>query len=107
MLRIKQLREEHGWSQRALAAKIGANPKTVNFWERGVCEPSAAFVVAIADVFECTADFVLGRTDDLGSVNVQRELSEDEKNILALYATLGEAKKKQLADFALFLSGRE
>ena len=61
MYRIKQLREERGWSQRALAAEIGANPKTVNFWERGASEPSAGFVMALADAFECTADYVLGR----------------------------------------------
>lgn len=107
MLRIKQLREERGWSQRALAARIGANPKTVNFWEREVSEPSAGFVVALADAFECTADYVLGRSDDLGVVNVQRELSGEEKNILSLYSALGREKRKQLTDFALFLSGRE
>ncbi len=106
MLRIKQLREEKGWSQRALAAKINANPKTVNFWERGVSEPSAGFVVALADIFECTADYVLGREDDLGEVNVQRELSQSEREFLSVYSSLGRAERRELLDFAHFLAGK-
>lgn len=103
MLRIKQLREERGWSQRALALKIGANPKTVNFWERGASEPSAGFVIALANAFECTADYLLGREDDLGAVNVQRELSEEEKGILSAYSALDKSRRRQLLDFATFL----
>lgn len=107
MLRIKQLREERGWSQRALALKINANPKTVNFWERGSSVPSAEFVIALADIFECTADYLLGREDDIGAVNVQRELSEDEREFLSAYSSLGKAERRELLDFANFLAGKQ
>ncbi len=106
MLRIRQLREERGWSQRELAFKINANPKTVNFWERGVSEPSAGFVIALADVFECTADYVLGREDDLGSVNVQRQLTGVEQNLLTAFNRLAPKDAETLCAFAEFLSAR-
>lgn len=107
MLRIKQLRLESNLSQRALAAKINADPKTVNFWERGVCEPSAGFVVALANVFECTTDYVLGREDDLGNVNVMRELSEDEKEILSLYGKLDKKEKEEAKSFINYLRSKK
>lgn len=104
MLRIKQLREERGLSQRALAARIGANPKTVNFWERNVSEPSSGFIIALADVFECTADYVLGREDEFGSVVVNRELTADEQHILLLYSKLSQKNREELLTFAEYLN---
>lgn len=103
MYRIKQLREEKGISQRALANKIGASAKAVNFWESGKVEPSAKFILSLANVFECTADFLLGREDDLGNVNVMRELENDEKEILELFTKLDKKERAELADFARYL----
>lgn len=106
MLRIKQLREERGWSQRALAQKIGANPKTVNFWERGTSEPTSGFIVALADIFECSADYVLGREDDFGAVSIQNNLSGEEQALLACYNRISAADKAALKAFGDFLLSR-
>ena len=103
MYRIKQLREEKGLSQRALAQKIGVSFKAVNFWESGKVEPSAKYICALADVFECTCDYLLGRSDDLGNVNVMRELSEEEKLLLGLYSKLDNRQRKEVIDFINFL----
>lgn len=103
MYRIKQLRTERGISQRELARLVNANQKTVNFWERGESEPSAGFIVALADVFECTADYILGREDDTGNVNVMRELAESEKKLLELHRRLTKPEQEQLIKFAEFI----
>lgn len=104
MYRIKQLREERNLSQRALALKIHANQKTVNLWERGISEPSAAFIVALANVFECTCDYLLGREDDLGSVNVMRELSESEKEVLEVYSKLDKKAQAEMINYGRYLA---
>lgn len=106
MYRIKQLREEKGISQRTLAKQIGASPKAVNFWESGKVEPSAKFICALADVFECTCDYLLGRTDDLGNVNVMRKLSEKEKLVLELFSKLNAKQSEETTDFMSFLLSR-
>lgn len=103
MYRITQLREERGLSQRALAKKIGASPKAVNFWESGTVEPSAKFICALADEFEVTCDYLLAREDDLGNVNVMRELDENERHLLALYAKLSPKQREETVDFINFL----
>lgn len=107
MYRIKELREEAGISQRALAKKIGVTPKAVNFWENGSVEPLAKYICALCDVFECSADYLLGREDEFGSVNVMRELSEDEKNWLLLYSKLGKKNVEETTNFAVYLLNKE
>ena len=103
MYRIKQLREERGMSQRALANSIGASFKAVSFWESGKVEPSAKFICALADVFECTCDYILGREDDVGNVNVMRELSENEKELLSVNAKLNKKEREELINYARYM----
>ena len=103
MYRIKQLREENKLSQRALAQKIGVSAKAVNFWESGKVEPSARSICALADEFACTCDFLLGREDDLGNVNVIKELSEAERQWLGLLQKLTARQQEELTNYALYL----
>lgn len=107
MYRIKELREEAGMSQRGLAAKIGVSPKAVNFWESGNVDPSAKFICAMCDVFECSADYLLGREDEFGSVNVMRELTDEEKAWLLLYSKLGKKNAEETANFAAYLLNKK
>ena len=107
MFRIKQLREERGWSQRALALRIGANPKTVNFWENNQCEPTAGFIIALSNVFECSADYLLGREDDFGAVTVQRAIDFEEQKLLSIYAELSLRERVALMSFGEFLRDKK
>lgn len=61
--RIKELRTERGLSQQALARHIGVSQKAVDYWERGVNEPKASYIVLLADFFTVSADYLLGRVD--------------------------------------------
>lgn len=61
ILRIKELREEAGISQQMLAKAIGVSQKAVDYWERGVNEPKASYIIKLADFFGVSADFLLGR----------------------------------------------
>ena len=49
---IRELREEHGWTQLELAIKLGVTPVTVYNWERGKYEPGATMFRRIAQAFE-------------------------------------------------------
>lgn len=59
--RLKELRQENGLSQSALAQKIGVSQKAIDYWERGVNEPKATYIVKLADFFDVTTDYILGR----------------------------------------------
>ena len=53
--RLKELRQENGLSQ------IGVSQKAIDYWERGVNEPKATYIVKLADFFDVSADYILGR----------------------------------------------
>ena len=101
--RIKSLRLEREMSQRALAEKIGCSQKSIDGWEKNKIEPAAGFVCALADVFECTTDYLLGREDDFGNVNPAVDLTAQERALVQRYRALPAEKKSQLFDFAAFL----
>ncbi len=62
--RIKDLRAEKNLSQMQLAKQIGVSQKAIDYWERGVNEPKASYIVALADFFEVSCDYLLGRKED-------------------------------------------
>lgn len=106
MTRIRALRKEQNMSQRTLADKIGASQKSVDYWEKEQAEPTAKFICALADCFGCSIDFLLGREDDFGNVNVQSDLSEQEKRLLSDFRRLDENDREQIGCFAQFLLAR-
>ena len=61
--RIYELRNESKLSQLTLAKAIGVSQKAIDYWERGVNEPKASYIVLLADFFNVSADYLLGRTD--------------------------------------------
>ena len=60
---IKELRSERGLSQQALAKVIGVSQKAIDYWERGVNEPKASYIILLADYFNVSADYLLGRKE--------------------------------------------
>ena len=60
---IKELRSEKGLSQQALGKVIGVSQKAIDYWERGINEPKASYIILLADFFNVSADYLLGRTE--------------------------------------------
>ena len=56
MKTIRELREARGWTQLELAYKLGVTPATVSNWERGVFEPKAGQLRALARAFGVSMD---------------------------------------------------
>lgn len=57
---LRQLRLEHGISQRKLGEELGFCNQTVSFWESGQREPDLDALIKIADYFKVSTDFLLG-----------------------------------------------
>lgn len=61
--RIKALRLDESLSQEALAKKISSNQKQISKWECGIIEPNLDMIAKLADYFDVTVDYLLGRSD--------------------------------------------
>jgi len=65
-LRAKALREEAGISQIRLATALNVSNQFVSNWENNQRRPNYELLVAIADFFDVTTDYLLGRVDEFG-----------------------------------------
>lgn len=59
--RIKNLRLSKGLNQVQLAEKLGVKKQSISNWENDNIMPSIEMLVRIADFFEVSTDYLLGR----------------------------------------------
>lgn len=62
--RLKSLRLQHKVTQKAIAEGIGVVPVSVQRFEYGTAKPKLDTVVRLADFFNVSTDYLLGRTDN-------------------------------------------
>lgn len=98
-LRIKDGRKSKGLSQNELGDLLGIRNTQISNYEKGTSVPPSDTLSMLADIFGCTTDYLLGRTNDksvfVTEVNIDgniirvtstRKLSE--KEILKLIPAL-------------------
>lgn len=61
--RLQQLRERRRISRKVLSELCGLNSDAIRKYERGEREPTMRCLVAIADFFEVSVDYLVGRSD--------------------------------------------
>lgn len=105
--RLRAARERKGWTQTYVCKKLGIPNGTFSGYERDYRTPDPELLIKLAELYEVTTDYLLGRTDNpQGNTNQEKkvpyrtdlkevlekdkephwggvELTEDEKRILA------------------------
>lgn len=76
--RIRDLRKQKRMSQTELAKSAGVSQTTVTAWETGKAEPSSSAVARLADIFNVTTDYLLGRPNKQETKKDDVELSDDD-----------------------------
>lgn len=61
--RIRDLRKEKRLSQTELADVVHVSQQTITAWENDKAEPSSSAIAALADYFDVTTDYLLGRDE--------------------------------------------
>lgn len=59
--RLLELRQEKGVGQAELARQIDVSNGTISLWENKLREPTLSNLLALADFFEVTLDYLVGR----------------------------------------------
>lgn len=67
---IRDLRKLKKMSQSELAKVVGVSQTTVTAWETGKAEPSSSAISSLADYFNVTTDYLLGRPEKKDNDNV-------------------------------------
>ena len=68
--RIKELRKEKGLRQSELATTLHVSQQAVGSWETGRTVPGADTLNVLADYFNVTTDYLLGRPEKKDDDNV-------------------------------------
>ena len=63
MERLKEIREEKGFSQEQVAKVIGIRQQTISQYEKGITEPDIQTLKKLCDFFDVTSDYLLGFKD--------------------------------------------
>lgn len=63
MRRLKELREKRGISQLKLAMDLGLTQNSISRYESGMREADYKTLIALADYFNVSIDYLLERTD--------------------------------------------
>ena len=62
--RIKDERLKLKLTQQELAEKLNISPGAIGMYEQGRRTPEVDILVKMANLFDCTVDYLLGRTDN-------------------------------------------
>lgn len=62
-LKLKEARKRAGYTMKELAALLGITEGAVSNYENGKRQPDLTMLLKIADVFNCSTDYLLCRTD--------------------------------------------
>lgn len=63
-MRLKQLRKQRNISQLKLAMDLGMNQNSISRYENGEREADYRSLIAFADYFDVSIDYLLERTDE-------------------------------------------
>ena len=63
-MRIKELRKQKGITQLKMAMDLNMNQNSISRYETGEREADHKALIAFADYFDVSVDYLLGRTDN-------------------------------------------
>lgn len=63
-MRLKEIRKAKGISQLKMAMDLNTNQNTISRYETGEREPGITELIRIADYFNVSVDYLIGRTND-------------------------------------------
>ncbi len=98
--RLAELMSENRITKAKLAADTGIPLQTICNWLSRGSQPSADRVAKLADYFEVSTDYLLGRSNELGIIETDANLSKEEEELLLLFRKMDDKFKYQVLGFA-------
>jgi transcriptional regulator with XRE-family HTH domain len=71
--RLRDIREDHDLTQRQVATILGMPQPQYNRYEQGLRDVPTTVLIQLADLYETSTDYLLGRTDDTGMIRKQKK----------------------------------
>lgn len=94
--KLKELRISAGISQQKLADVILVSQQSVNKYENHDIEPDINTLIKIADYFDVSVDYLIGRSNSESSPcqSTYKDISENEFNLIKMFRKLTKKQKE-------------
>jgi len=96
---LRSLIDDYDKTQKEVAQELNIAPTTLGNYIRNLREPDFKTLVAIADYFDVTTDYLLDRRD-------VKHISHSEERLLYLYSKMESADKKLFVEIAKLMNRR-
>lgn len=102
---LKSARKSTGMTQKDVSTTLNISPNTYKNYEQGLREPNGDTIVALANLFHVTTDYLLGRPDakppeePLDEFARKEHLKSLEKVFMKKYLALTEEQRDKVLDF--------
>lgn len=92
---LRSLRNEQGVSQKELADALGTSQQSITQYENQKVEPDIYMLSRMADYFNTSIDYLVGRTEIRGRTECAAvaEISREESEMICRYRKLNEEQK--------------
>lgn len=97
--RLQELRKDYNLSQKELAAKLNLSEFTISSYEHNKTEPSDDTFTALCDLFDVSADYLLGRID----LRLPPQRDKKSSNVIFLPKNLSTSDEYLIRKFVEFV----
>lgn len=94
--RLKELRKEQGLTQKEFAKLLNTTQENISKYELEYLDLNTDMIIQICKTFNVSADYLLGRCDDFGNVDVPSDvkLSSEDQYALDMFRDLSNSNRK-------------
>ena len=94
--KLAELRRERNMSQKEFSKVFNVAQNTISQWEQGKRNMDTEILIKLADFFQVTTDYLLGRSETVSHPARSFDLSASEKLLVKKYRTLPPLSKETL-----------
>lgn len=100
MLVLRELRQNLSLTQKEVATKLNISRQVYANYENSINEPSLEMLSQLADFFNCSIDYIVGRENEEGRIEtVTPNLPSEEQTLLDGYRQLTPAAKAKMQGY--------
>ena len=104
---LKELREEKNVTRTTVALNCNVSTQCISSLEMGTRNPTSSTLMALADYFNCSIDYLMGRENALEDSifsTPPAPLPQDEQELLSIYQALSPTHRSQILEYARYFA---
>ncbi len=103
---LKHIREKMNITQTKLSVELEVSQELISHYETGKSKPNIETLIKLADYFNCSTDYLLGRTNNPATIKELNKTDIEINNIIDKYNYLSTENKKQFNNYLNYLSNQ-